>query len=168
MSFAKDLLRSPDVTDGTGQELPPRAKWRVSGNLTVTDTGTELVLGAGLLAAAFAQQGVVPGTESEPEFEVIGAFVLDVQPSSQVQLEAIGLVSQEGLLGAVALYDLTAAALVFESITVFDAPEDTRVASPDLSSVLEAGHLYQFMAACVGGGASIDFAVIRYAMLKGL
>jgi hypothetical protein len=46
MSWGDDLLRSPDVTDELGQELPPRSKWTIGSGLHAVDTGTEIALSA--------------------------------------------------------------------------------------------------------------------------
>ncbi len=124
---------------------------------TVAVTGGNLVA---ILSTFTATNQQLDAVDTPPAWYVIGAFYLPLGPVT-VQVEAVGLISDDGSELKVRLFDVEEAAPIEGSETeVIDAMIDERVVSGSFE--LEGGRVYQMQAQCIG---SSGFGIIRSAQL---
>lgn len=109
-----------------------------------------------VLSAYYSPQGTVPAVATEPGWYVLGGFFL--AKSTQARLDVLGLVSQEGLICTVRLFDLKAAIPIAHPV-VLTSQTATRVLGDQVG--LTGDRNYQIQAQCVGGESDADFAVLH-------
>jgi hypothetical protein len=116
---------------------------------------------AEVIAAYSTAQTPVPAVAESPGWHVLGEFHLP--KSTAARLDAIALVSAEGLTCRARLFDRTAAAVVSGAVVSITSLTSVRA----LSGVVQliGNHRYQVQAECTGDTGDDQFAVVHTATI---